>query len=258
MADIELTNQGEQNLTPELKDDKLDVLALTPELPEEPLLDVDADLHQALTSPEQESIIEREEIKMDNQNINEDFPDETPEPTPEQDIWVEEVNEEVGAPGDFVSPPEPALPPPPPPAPTAPPVQAGAPDSEERTWAMLAHLSILLNLVSGFLGPVAALIIYLVYKDKSRYVAYQSLQAFVFQLIWWVGAGAFIAIMWIFVGLLSAVVIGLCLIPFGILISLIPLVALVYGVVGGIKTNQGEDFRYWLIGDWLRSTLTGS
>jgi len=28
--------------------------------------------------------------------------------------------------------------------------------SDERTWAMLAHLSVLLNLVTGFLGPVAA------------------------------------------------------------------------------------------------------
>ena len=33
--------------------------------------------------------------------------------------------------------------------------------SDERTWAMLAHLSILINLVSGILGPVAALITHL-------------------------------------------------------------------------------------------------
>jgi uncharacterized protein len=51
--------------------------------------------------------------------------------------------------------------------------------------------------------------------------------------------------------------IGICLIPFAILISAIPLVALVYGVIGAIQTNQGQDFRYWLIGDWVRSTYTG-
>jgi uncharacterized protein len=31
----------------------------------------------------------------------------------------------------------------------------------------------------------------------------------------------------------------------------------VYGVIGAIQTNQGQDFRYWLIGDWVRSTYTG-
>nr|HID12339.1 DUF4870 domain-containing protein [Anaerolineae bacterium] len=59
--------------------------------------------------------------------------------------------------------------------------------SEERTWAMLAHLSVLLNLVTGLLGLVGALVIYL----------------------------------------------------------------------GGIQCSQGQDFRYWLVGDWVRGTLTG-
>lgn len=126
--------------------------------------------------------------------------------------------------------------------------------SEERTWAMLAHLSILINLVSGILGPVAALIIYLVYKERSRYVAYQSLQALLMQLIGWVGGGILVGITWTITGVLSAVLIGICLIPPAILISAIPLASLVYGVVGAIQCNQGQDFRYWLIGDWVRST----
>jgi uncharacterized Tic20 family protein len=122
---------------------------------------------------------------------------------------------------------------------------------------MLAHLSVLLNLVTGVLGPVAALIIYLVYRDRSRYVAYQSLQALLMQLIVWVGGGLITGAVWVVVGLLSAIIIGICLIPFAILISALPLVALVYGVIGAIQTNQGQDFRYWLIGDWVRSTFTG-
>jgi uncharacterized Tic20 family protein len=133
--------------------------------------------------------------------------------------------------------------------------------SDERTWAMLAHLSVLLNLVTGFLGPVAALIIYFVYKDRSRYVAYQSMQAFVFQLIWWVGGGLLIAGIWGATGLLSVVIIGLLCIPFALIgtfiLLIMPLVSLVYGVVGGIQTSQGQDFRYWLVGDWVRDTLTG-
>ncbi len=128
---------------------------------------------------------------------------------------------------------------------------------DEQTWAMLAHLSILLNLISGFLGVVAALVIYLVYKDRSRYVAYQAMQAFLFQLVAWVGGGLLTGLAWTFVGILSAVVIGVCLIPFAALVSLIPLGAIIYGIIAGVKCNEGKDFRYWLIGDWTQSIISG-
>ncbi len=133
--------------------------------------------------------------------------------------------------------------------------------SEERTWAMLAHLSVLLNLVTGFAGVIAALIIYLVFRDRSRYVAYQSLQAFLFQLIWWGAGGALIGIMWAITGILSAVLIGVLLIPLACILTpvflVMPLAALVYGVIGAVDSSQGLDFKYWLIGDWLRGTLEG-
>lgn len=140
------------------------------------------------------------------------------------------------------------------------PIPAGAAPlspSDERTWAMLAHLSVLANLITGFLGPVAALLIYLVYKDRSRYVAYQSWQAFLFQLVVWVGGGILTARAWAVTGVLSAFLVGLLRIPFACIISLLPLAALVYGVLGALQCNQGKDFRYWLVGDWARSTLPG-
>jgi len=126
--------------------------------------------------------------------------------------------------------------------------------SDERSWAMLAHLSVLLNLVTGFLGIGAALVIYLVYKDRSRYVAYQAMQSFIFQLIFWAGGGLLIGMMWAVVGALSAILIGILLIPFAVILTLLfllmPLLALIYGVIGGIQCSNGEDFRYWLVGDW--------
>ncbi len=129
--------------------------------------------------------------------------------------------------------------------------------SDERTWAMLAHLSVLLNLVTGILGPVAAFLIYLVYKDRSRYVAYHALQSTIFQAIWWVAAGFLAVVAWTISGILVVVLIGCLLMPVALLISLLPVGALIYGVIGAIQVNQGQDFRYWLIGDWVRSTLTG-
>jgi len=129
--------------------------------------------------------------------------------------------------------------------------------SDERTWAMLAHLSVLANLATGFLGPVIALVIYMVYKDRSRYVAYQSMQAFVFQLIAWVGGGVLVGAAWAISGILTAVFIGLLCMPFACLLSFLPLGALVYGIIGGVQCSQGQDFRYWLVGDWVRGTLAG-
>lgn len=129
--------------------------------------------------------------------------------------------------------------------------------AEERQWAMFAHLGVLVNLISGFLGPLVPLAIYFIYKDRSRYVAYQSLQALIFQLIWWIGGGALTGVAWAITGTLSAFVIGLICVPFACIISAMPLAALGYGVYAGIQCNQGVDFKYWLIGDWMRGTLNG-
>ena len=130
--------------------------------------------------------------------------------------------------------------------------------SKERNWAMLAHLSILLNLFTGFLGPILAFIIYLVYKDRSRYIAYQSLQSAVFQLLVWVGIGLVIGAMWLVTAVLSVFLIGLLCLPFTLLGTIfllaVPLASLVYGVIGAVKCSNGEDFQYWLVGDWVRGT----
>jgi uncharacterized Tic20 family protein len=130
--------------------------------------------------------------------------------------------------------------------------------SDEQLWAMLAHLSALVNLFTGFLGPLIALAIYLVYKDRSRYVAYQSLQAFFFQLICWVGGGLLIGMTWGVVAVLSIILVGLLLMPLACLFTLLPLLSLAYSVWGGVECSQGRDFRYWLIGDWVRSTFERS
>jgi uncharacterized Tic20 family protein len=156
-------------------------------------------------------------------------------------------------PSESSTPPEKLLPPQ-----TIAPAPQRLSESDERTWAMLAHLSILLNLITGFLGTVVALIIYLVYKNRSNYVAYQSMQAFIFQLIWWFGAGLLIGFAWTITGLLSVVLVGLVLIPLACILSLVPVAALVYGIVGAVQTNSGQDFKYWLIGDWVRGELTRS
>jgi hypothetical protein len=127
--------------------------------------------------------------------------------------------------------------------------------SEERTWAMLAHLSILVNLFTGVLGPFVALLIYVIYSTRSKYVAYHAMQSFLFQLIVWYGLG----IVWGFVGLSSLLIVGLILIPIACLLTPIFLlgmiIAPIYGVIGAVQTSQGEDFQYWQVGEWVRGML---
>jgi len=130
-------------------------------------------------------------------------------------------------------------------------------ESDERQWAMFAHLGVLVNLVSGFLGPLVPLVIYMLYKDRSRFVAYQSLQALIFQLVWWIGGGMITGIAWAITGALSTVIIGIICIPLACIVSFMPLIALGYSIYGAIETSQGKDFKYWLVGDWVRSTLKG-
>jgi uncharacterized Tic20 family protein len=129
--------------------------------------------------------------------------------------------------------------------------------SDEHTWAMLAHLSVLINLFTGFLGPVAALIIYLIFANRSKYVAYHAIQSFLFQLVVWCGLG----VMWGIVGALSAILIGVILIPLACVLTPIFLagmaIAPIYGIWGAIQTSQGYDFQYWWVGSWVRNILTG-
>jgi len=126
--------------------------------------------------------------------------------------------------------------------------------SEENTLAMFAHLSILLNLATVFLGILPPLIIYFAYKDRSRYVAYQSLQAIIFQLVYFFGA----AILAVIVAVVSAPFVLVCIGLFGLLIALllalIPIGALIYGIVAAVETYHGRDFQYWLVGQWVRKT----
>ncbi len=135
------------------------------------------------------------------------------------------------------------------------PVPVPLSQSDERTWAMLAHLSVLVNLFTGIFGPLVALVIYLMFSARSKYVAYHAMQSFLFQLVLWYGLG----VMWAIVGTLSAILIGIVLIPFACILTPFFLlgmaIAPIYGIVGAVQTSQGQDFKYWLIGDWARGTL---
>jgi len=119
------------------------------------------------------------------------------------------------------------------------------PTSDERTWAILAHVSILLGAITvGLLGPVAAFVIWLIKKEESDYVAKQALQSLIYQIV----VAVLSWIMWIAIVVLSAVVIGICLIPIGLLLNL---AAIGYSCYAAYVCSLGREFKYPIIWDLI-------
>jgi len=116
---------------------------------------------------------------------------------------------------------------PPPSDQPAPQPPGGAP-TRDTTFAWLAHL---LGLFTWFIGP---LVIWLVKKDEDKYAAFHGKQAMVFQIA--------VAV----VETICAVTcVGIVLLP------VIGVGALVYAIIGTIKTSKGEVFKYVLVADWF-------
>ncbi len=81
--------------------------------------------------------------------------------------------------------------------------------ADERSWAALAHLSTFLNIFTGFLGPVAAFVVWLVYRERSSAVARHAMRSVVYQSVWL--AALFVG--WSVTFFLTAFVVGILLWP---------------------------------------------
>jgi uncharacterized Tic20 family protein len=103
-----------------------------------------------------------------------------------------------------------------------PPVRSPVTD-DDRLWAMLAHLSILIGLTT-IVGP---LVIWLMKKDKSAFVDDQAKEALNFQL------SCLLA---------SLVTAASCLLAPLALVIIVG--GIVYGVIAGIEANKGNTYRY--------------
>lgn len=98
------------------------------------------------------------------------------------------------------------------------------PTSDERNLATIAHL---LGIVSGCIG---ALIIWLLKKDSSAYVADQAREALNFQLT--------VLIAFVAAAILKIVLIGLLLVPIVLVFNF------VLCLVAAVSVSRGEDYRY--------------
>lgn len=135
------------------------------------------------------------------------------------------------------------------------------PTPDERVMAALSHVAVLLPMI----GIVAPIFIWVTQKDKSRYVAFQALQAVAFQLVmiasWFIGMGCYVLSFFAMVIPISLSSGGTQpgVSPFETLVVFIPFLVfgaiflvgfffIVYGVIGAVMAFQGKPFRYFLIG----------
>ena len=124
------------------------------------------------------------------------------------------------------------------------PVGGAVSAQDEQTWSMLAHLSVLLNIITGIGGPIAALIVWFVYRDKSQRVAFHALQSLWYQVAW----AVILAVGWFITVVLMFVLIGFLLVPVMAIASLVPFVHQCYAAY---KVYQGTDYRYPVIADLI-------
>jgi uncharacterized Tic20 family protein len=143
---------------------------------------------------------------------------------------------------------------------------------QELSWAALAHASILVTVLLGMgtggLGVIVGIaipgIIWYVYRDKSEYVVDQARQATIFQVA---GVVAFLVLStvgatllvvgWLVTGVLTVVLIGVLLIPFALILTLLfavaivglPIAQVVYGCYAAVEAYNGRPFRYRWIAD---------
>lgn len=103
---------------------------------------------------------------------------------------------------------------------------------DDKTWSMLAHLSLLGHLIVPPFAIIAPIIIYMTKKDQSGYVADHAAEAINFQItlmIYTLIAGP-LALLTCGLGAVLAIVV----VPLGI----------VGMVLAAVASNRGEFFRY--------------
>jgi hypothetical protein len=115
-----------------------------------------------------------------------------------------------------------------------------APSSEERNWALIAHLgSAVAALVSGgFLGFLVPLVVYLVEQERSAFVRAQAKESLNFRIT--------MLLVYLVLGILmvpaAITIIGLCFVlP---LWGAVLLADVVLGVLAAVKVHAGRPYRY--------------
>lgn len=109
-------------------------------------------------------------------------------------------------------------------------------DRDDRTLAILSHLSPLIALVlsAGWLSFVGPLAMWIIFRDRSPLVRNASATAFNFNITVWIA----VIIGWV-------CLFTIVLIPVAILLWIAAgLLQLIFSIIGAVRANRGEIYRY--------------
>jgi uncharacterized Tic20 family protein len=143
-------------------------------------------------------------------------------------------------------------------------------DQEAQLMAALSHAMILFPLF----GVMGAIIIWAAQRERSRFVSFQSLQAIVYQFVFWFLTSTFIGCFSCSTFAFPLLATGLAFssddpsvgAPFLGLLGFIPIILMgfillililliVYGLYGAIRAYQGEAFKYIWVGNLVEKRM---
>lgn len=101
---------------------------------------------------------------------------------------------------------------------------------DERTWGMISHLSALVGIAIPVGSIIAPLVIWLVKRDQSAFVADHAKEALNFNITVAIGFIICLLLMLVFIGILLAFALGIYW--------------LVMTIIAAIKANEGNTYRY--------------
>lgn len=99
------------------------------------------------------------------------------------------------------------------------------PPGNDKIWSVLSHLSFLFGV-----GLILPLVVYLVMRRESAYVAGNAREALNFHISIYIYCLCSIPLVFIFVGIPILILIGIC--------------TLVLAIVAAVKSSDGEVYRY--------------
>jgi uncharacterized Tic20 family protein len=112
---------------------------------------------------------------------------------------------------------------------------------DDKLWATAAHVAGFAGYVFALGQYIAPLVLFFVFKDKSKFVAFHALQSLFFQLL--------VLVAGTLSGLLTHLLVGY------LLLAVVAIAAIVYPILVARRAFVGEWAEYWLVGRWARQIV---
>jgi uncharacterized Tic20 family protein len=104
------------------------------------------------------------------------------------------------------------------------------PTQEERFWGMIAHLAALAGCILPFGNILGPLLVFLLKREQSAFVAAHAKEALNFNITVAIGAAVCLLLLWLSIGILMGAVLAIFW--------------LVMTIIAALKANEGLPYRY--------------